>query len=183
MEFKLVFEKLLSEFDRQNVRYALIGGFALGLWGLGRATVDIDFLVMRDDMLKVDAIMTHLGYECRHKSENVSQYISPLKIFGEVDFVHAFRNVSVAMLKRAERKTAFGNTLSIPVLKPEDIIGLKLQAVKNDKSRRSMDLDDVKLLLKEQKGKIDYAVIEEYVKLLGMEEIWSEVLKELNENT
>lgn len=50
MNFKLVLEKLLTAFTEQNVRYALLGGFALGLWGGSRSTVDLDFLVHRDDM-------------------------------------------------------------------------------------------------------------------------------------
>lgn len=56
MDFKLVLEKLLSAFNEQNIRYALMGRFALGAWGVPRGTVDIDFLVHREDMEKVDAI-------------------------------------------------------------------------------------------------------------------------------
>lgn len=41
--------------------------------------------------------MKENGYECKYKTENVSQYISPLKIFGEVDFLHAFREISLKM--------------------------------------------------------------------------------------
>jgi hypothetical protein len=181
MEFRLVLEKLLSDFERQNIGYALIGGFALGLWGYGRATVDVDFLVIRDDMPKVNDLMNHLGYECRYKSDNVSQYISPLKIFGEVDFVHAFRNASIAMLERAENKAIFDGALTIRVLKPEDIIGLKMQAMKNDKSRFNTDLSDIKMLLKIQKNRIDYGLLESYIKLLDMEDIWTDVLKEADE--
>src|SRR3989338_7701214 len=84
MHFKLVLEKLLTDFDRHNIRYALMGGFALGAWGVPRSTVDIDFLVNREDMEKVDAIMRGLGYECRHKTENVSQYLSPLRVLNTV---------------------------------------------------------------------------------------------------
>ena len=57
MDFKLVLEKLLTGFEKQKVRYALMGGFAMGLWGSGRTTVDLDFLVCRDDMEKVDNMM------------------------------------------------------------------------------------------------------------------------------
>ena len=100
MDFKLVLEKLLASFKEQGIRYALIGGFAFGLRGAGRSTVDIDFLVDRSDMDKVDTTMKGLGYECKYRSENVSQYVSPLKVFGEVDFLHAFREASLEMLER-----------------------------------------------------------------------------------
>ena len=77
---------------------------ALGAWGVPRGTVDIDFLVHNDDMKKVDGIMRGLGYECKYRSENVSQYLSPLKVFGEVDFLHAFKTHSLSMLQRTEEK-------------------------------------------------------------------------------
>ena len=116
MDFKLVLEKLFTAFKEHNIRYALMGGFALGVWGVPRGTVDVDFLVHCDDMKKVNRIMGGLGYECRFKSENVSQYISPLKIFGEVDFLHAFRVPSLSMLERAVEKKIFDGTIAVMVL-------------------------------------------------------------------
>jgi hypothetical protein len=126
MDFKLVFENLLTGFDKYNVRYGLIGGFALGLYGVSRSTMDLDFLVHLDDMPKIDNIMQELGYERSFRSENVSQFISPLKVFGEIDFIHAFRETSLKMLQRAEGKRIFNN-LSVKVLKLEDIIGFNVK--------------------------------------------------------
>jgi len=177
MNFKEVLSILIKRFEVQNIRYALIGGFAMGLWGRGRTTVDVDFLVNRDDMKKVDIIMTGLGYECRYRSENVSQYISPLKVFGEVDFLHAFRETSLHMLERAEEKKVFGE-LSINVLKPEDLIGLKLQAIKNDSERRHQEMSDILFLVHTYKDKMDWALIEKYAKILGMQEIYRDIVRE-----
>lgn len=56
MDFKLVMKKLLAAFEREGIRYALMGGFALGFWGVHRATIDIDFLVDRDDLDKISLI-------------------------------------------------------------------------------------------------------------------------------
>jgi hypothetical protein len=57
LDFKLVVEKLITAFKDEGIRYALMGGFALGLWGVPRATVDVDFLVNKDDMGKVNEII------------------------------------------------------------------------------------------------------------------------------
>ncbi len=54
MDFKLVIGKLLSSFKDNNVSYTLIGGFALGVWKVPRATVDVDFLISRQDLEKKD---------------------------------------------------------------------------------------------------------------------------------
>jgi len=178
MDFRLVTEKLLSAFKNAGVRYALMGGYAMGMWGSGRATVDIDFLVNRDDMDKVNGIMNSLGYECKYKSENVSQYISPLNIFGEVDFLHAFRETSIEMINRAEEKEISGGVLKIKVVRPEDLIGLKLQAIRNDSSREQMDIADIESLISLRAENFDWSLVENYFKLFNMEDLYKK-LKEM----
>ncbi|TAN45549.1 MAG: hypothetical protein EPN22_02270 [Nitrospirae bacterium] len=69
MDFKTVLSNLLTAFKEHNIRYALMGGLALSAWGVPRGTVDIDFLVHREDMTKVDVIMRGLGYEIRNSTE------------------------------------------------------------------------------------------------------------------
>lgn len=69
MDFKTVLSQLLTAFKEHNIHYALMGGFAMGLWGGLRSTVDLDFLVSREDVDRIDALMRGLGYECRYKSD------------------------------------------------------------------------------------------------------------------
>ncbi len=175
MDFKIVTEKLLTAFEDAGIRYALMGGFAMGLLGGSRSTVDIDFLVNRDDMDKVDSIMQQLGYECRHRSENVSQYISPLRVMGEVDFLHAFREASYEMLQRVEEREIFSGAMKIKVVRPEDLIGLKVQAIKNDPSRERTDMADIETLLSLHSKNLDWAMIEEYFKIFDMVEDYNKL--------
>jgi len=177
MDFKSVLSMLLKNFEKNNIHYALMGGFAFGLWGVGRATVDIDLLVSREDMEMTDRIMLEAGYDCKYHSENVSQYVSPLTIFGEVDFLHAFRDASLEMLGRAEEKEIFGGLLKIKVLKPEDLIGLKLQAIKNDAERMENDMADIKALVSAHGETLDWSMIERYFQLFDMEEEYVKLLK------
>ncbi|MBI5307126.1 MAG: nucleotidyltransferase family protein [Planctomycetes bacterium] len=171
MDFKHILEKLLTAFKEQDIRYALMGGFAMGLWGGSRSTVDLDFLVHRDDMQKVHIIVTVLGYEIHHKTENVSQYTSPLKVFGGIDFIHAFREASVEMLQRAVEKDIFSGMLNIRTLLPEDIIGLKLQAVYNNPPREKIDMPDIELLISAYNKDLDWELLEKYCKLFDMEDV------------
>lgn len=178
MDFKSVLSILLGKFNEHNIDYALMGGFALGLWGVGRTTVDIDFLVRRDDMKKTDDIMLGAGYECKYRSENVSQYVSPLKVFGEVDFLHAFRETSLEMLERAEKKEIFGGSLKIKVLRPEDLIGLKLQAIKNSPERKQKDMMDIESLLSIHGNELDWPLVKKYFQIFDMEELYKKLTKE-----
>lgn len=175
MDFKIVIESLLSFFQENNVRYALMGGFALGVHGVSRSTVDIDFLVHRDDLRKINDIMHELGYNCAYESENVSQFISPLKIFGEIDYIHAFRDISVKMLERADEKKIFNDTIPIKVLKVEDIIGFKVQAIANDESRKALDLGDIEALMALHGVSMDWDILEGYFSLFEMSELFMEL--------
>jgi hypothetical protein len=177
VDFKLVAEKILTAFINTEVRYALMGGFALGIWGVHRATVDMDFLVHRDDLGKVQDIMAEMDYKCVYHTENVSQYVSSLEILGEVDFLHAFRKVSLGMLERAEEKDIFGGKLKIRVLKPEDLIGLKVQAMANDPSRKPIDLNDIESLMSLHRANLDWNLIDEYFAIFGFVEEAKELRK------
>lgn len=181
MDFRTVLGLLLKSFQEENVRYALMGGFALGALGIPRATVDLDFLVHRDDLNKIERIMKANGYDCVFKSENVSQYISPIKIFGEVDFLHAFREISVKMIDRAIKKDIFEGRLKINVLKPEDIIGLKLQAIANDQTRASREYADIEALMEFYKQNLDWELICEYFELFDQKEKFREFKKKFYE--
>jgi hypothetical protein len=182
MDFKAVLTKLAEDFQRNDIRYALMGAVALGVYGYVRGTVDIDFLVHSHDMDKVDSIMKEMDYECRYRTENVSQYISPLKVFGEVDFLHAFRTHSLSMLERAVEKRLFDEALVVRVLMAEDIIGLKLQAVRNDESRMALDMSDIESLLSAQQGRLDWNLLKEYFEIFEMHDIYEEFRGKFNDD-
>jgi hypothetical protein len=44
MNFLKVMQTVTSQLDIEGVRYAVIGGFAMALRGVQRATVDLDFI-------------------------------------------------------------------------------------------------------------------------------------------
>ncbi len=45
MDFEKSIKKIIEGFEREKIGYALIGGFALGLYGITRTTIDLDFIV------------------------------------------------------------------------------------------------------------------------------------------
>jgi len=175
VDFKTVTTNLLEALLQEHVSYALIGGFAVSLWGYQRATVDMDFLVNRNDMDKVREIVEKLGYRCIHASENVSQFSSEDRRQGKLDFLHAFRPASLAMLERAKHKTIFDGEQTVPVILPEDLIGLKVQAINNDPSRRPLDMTDIEALMKIFGSSLDWDRINNYFELFGMQDTAAEL--------
>lgn len=161
---------LLAEFDRHQIRYAAIGGFALGVLGYPRATMDLDFLVHRDDLDKLHGRLTALGYERLVHTENVSQYRHRDTRWGEVDFVHAFRKSSLAMLARAKSYPVFGKKQKVKAADPEDVIGLKVQAMVNDPDRKLQELADIERLMALFGSKLDWERIQEYYDIFSLGE-------------
>ena len=167
MDFRAVLKLIGEDFRREGIHYALMGGFALGAVGVHRATIDLDFLVLRDDQHKVDAVMKVHGYKRVYKSDDVAQYVSKDKLFGEVDFILAHRNISCKMIERALEKEVF--SLKVRVLRPEDIVGLKIQALTNDQTRAAKEYSDIESLLGFYKNKLDWVVLKDYFSLFGLE--------------
>ena len=165
MNFETVIERVTGALDGAGIRYALIGGFAMALRGLQRATLDLDFILVLEDMEKADALLIGLGYLRVFRSENVSHYESPSWEWGRIDILHAFRAPSLGMIKRASRLPVSGDT-TIPVVQPADLIGLKVQALVNDPKRSARDWADIRLILEtagESGEPVDWQLIEDYL--------------------
>jgi len=172
MNFAHVIATLCRRLDAAQIRYALIGGFAMALRGVQRATMDLDFILMLDDLKIAHSILTELGYRREFHSENVSHYLNPDEAWGRIDILHAFRGPSLGMLRRAERLPVNAD-LTLPVVAIEDIIGLKIQAIANDPPRALADWHDIGLLLvaaREQHISLDWELMEDYLRLFHFEE-------------
>ena len=179
MEFDLVVSTLLKEFEEQNIRYAVIGGFALGLWGISRSTVDLDFLLLMEDLSKAETILANFAYRQVHKSENVAQYSSDLAPYGHIDVLLAFRKISRTMLERRVQKSLPGKN-PIYTLHPEDLIGLKLQAAVNNPSREIQELQDIRSLIgsaRRRREGIDWELLEDYFSLFNKQDLLDELRK------
>ena len=172
MDFRTTLQKLVRAFVDEGIGYALIGGYAVGLWGVARGTVDIDFLVERDELERLDRIMTACGFALLHRSDNVSQYSSP---GGGIDFIHAFRRHAQAMLARAVERTIFAGEVTVRVLRPDDLIGLKVQAIANDPQRTALDRYDIEELLRLHGATCDWQLIEEYFALFDLQALFTEL--------
>lgn len=57
--------RIVACFRRERISYAVIGAWALSVWGTSRATHDVDFLVLVDDeeLSRLSDRMMHAGFE------------------------------------------------------------------------------------------------------------------------
>lgn len=148
-----------------GIAHALIGGFAMAVHGINRATSDIDFLADGNRRSDIERIMSQNGFEVTHSSTEVLQF----KGIGFVDILLANRPLSQRMLKNAK----LVDDLLVQVLGVEDLIGLKIQAYSNDGSRALQDKSDIQLLMRKNPH-LNWVVVKEYADLFSQ---WAEIEK------
>ena len=170
MDFEQVLRTVLAEFERQRIRYAVIGGFAVSTLGVLRATRDVDFLMHRDDLERLHAILTPLGYQRIAQTENVSHYTHPDSVWGSLDFIHAFRVIACQMLEQANAVPIFQGAQTIRVVQPEDLIGLKVQSMANNPRRRAKEEYDIEELAQRYGNQLHWDRVQAYYELFELGE-------------
>jgi hypothetical protein len=143
---------------KEGIAFALIGGFALAAHDVVRATQDIDLLVHGDGRATASRALTEAGFEVVFENKEVSHW----KGVGQLDVLWANREPTREMLTRAQKIRQF----PLPVVAAEDLIGLKIQAYKNDPSREFQDKADIQSLL-ERGSTLDFQLIKRHADLFG----------------
>lgn len=179
MDFINVTSSVIQELRAAKVRLAAIGGFALGFWGVSRTTTDVDFLLHRDDLSNTKMVLERANYQLFHETKELAQFQSQDRNLGNIDFVLAHRSISLEMLRRSVEFDV-GPDAAISVLQPEDIIGLKIQALHNDPKRTYQDVSDIEALLRERKGKLDLELIASYFELFDKLELFEELKRNVD---
>jgi predicted nucleotidyltransferase len=86
------------------------------------------------------------------------------------------------MLTRVQSFTVF-DQYSVKVLSPEDIIGLKVQAIANEPSRHAADFQDMRLLLKYKKmnqQNVDWELLKDYFDLFNKQNLLVQLRNEFS---
>jgi len=125
----------------------LIGAFALKAYGYLRATQDVDFLVRADDQEKIIRYLEALGYETLYRSRGFSNHVHALRALARIDFVYVEGETAETIFSEI-RPLLVLEGLSVPVVKAEHLIALKVFAMKNDPERTFREMADLQQLLR-----------------------------------
>ena len=88
MNLEIELKMLMEKFRAAGIDFVLSGGLALSTMEVSRFTKDIDFIVHEEDKGRVETIMMGFGYERQvFSTDEIVSYWSPLKVFGQVDFL------------------------------------------------------------------------------------------------
>ncbi len=170
MDFRGTLEVLGRRFGERGCTWAVIGGVAMGLYGVVRTTVDVDILLDGAFAPCLDEMLADVGYRLVYRWEESSHFAPTIPERCPLDVLHARRAHTRAMLARARLVALGADGPSVPVVAVEDLIGLKVQAMVNDPERRRGELVDIRALLEAAAASgttLDRRRLEEYFALFG----------------
>ena len=135
---------LVAELDAAGVEYALIGGLAVAVWGVPRATKDIDLLVLPDAVERAKAAAARLGFvlaagPLRFRDGVSIERVSRVRegALLTVDFMLVSDGLGAAWASRTQLQAA---KRSLTVVSRDALIAMKLAAA------RPQDIADVEKL-------------------------------------
>lgn len=155
---------------KKQIDFALIGGFALAAHGVVRATQDIDLLIDGSKKETAKQSLVSVGFKLAFENAEVMHFSGA----GQIDTLLANRTATLEMIKRAKPI----NDFPVPVVSAEDIIGLKIQAYKNDPKREFQDKADIQSLLGTVQN-LDFDLIKKYADLFDEWDFISDLRKKV----
>jgi hypothetical protein len=79
------------------------------------------------------------------------------------------------MLGRAVDRAIFAGEITVRVLRPDDLIGMKIQAIANDPDRAPLDRYDIEELMRLHGATLDWLLVGEYFDLFEMQTLFAEL--------
>jgi hypothetical protein len=174
MEFERALSTWKEFFEREGIRYAVVGGLAVHAWGRSRLTKDVDFVVDFSSRDAVIAFAESLGYETLHASTAFSNHSHTDSALGRVDFMYAAGKTAERIFRAATVKPVVGD-LSVPVASPEHLAMMKGMAMKQFPHRALYEGEDVRVLL--NVPGVDREAVREYYRQHGLLDLFDAIEK------
>jgi hypothetical protein len=174
VKFDEVLRRFSGFFEREGIRYAVAGGLAVHAWGHSRLTHDIDFAIDGAARARVLAFTESIGYRTVHASPGYSNHEHPDEDFGFLDLLYVYDDTADRVFTDASHRLVAGD-LDAPVVKPEHLIAMKVQAIKNAPRRISIDVPDIEFLL--TLPGIDRQAVRDYFERAGLLRIYDVIAK------
>jgi len=158
----------------RGYRVAVIGGLALAAYGSTRMTLDVDLVT---DAAAQDALVTFMtsrGFETLHRSAGHSNHLHLDRRHGRVDVVYVRERTADALFSSLRHLPGpGGRTIAVP--KPEHLIAMKVQAIKDAPERTWQDLADIAHLLRAPG--VDRAEARTHFDRAGLGDKWDELAR------
>lgn len=159
----IIYEEILKEFQKQKVKYVLVGGIAVNLLGSLRSTADLDILVeLSDENLgKVVRILKRKGYRVKQPVDPMgmadrkvregwikTKHMKAFNFYKEGELKEVDIVIDSPVSYEAAQKTAFfikAGAIKLPVISIDNLIKMKKRA---GRSVDKLDIEELKKIKK-----------------------------------
>ncbi|MBN1516676.1 nucleotidyltransferase family protein [Candidatus Sumerlaeota bacterium] len=136
-----IFYALADDFREHQIKTLLIGGHSMQFYNHQRLTADTDWMICDEDLEMVITILNDKGYSCFDSKAGFSRFSHPATNAIDLDIMLVDRKSFEYMWDRGSEY--HDQKISWRVPHPEDMIALKLYAIKNNPKREAKDLADI----------------------------------------
>jgi hypothetical protein len=156
-----------------GLEYLLIGGHALNAYGTPRATLDVDFLVRREDQQRWRELLSREGFQLQHDGGNFLQLSPPYGVEWPLDLMLVAEDSFRKIWTDSRKLSCLGVTTRVPG--PLHFIALKLHALTHGPaSRKAKDFGDILTLSREITSPTESAELREIFLKFSNETIYGE---------
>ena len=155
----IIYEEILREFQKQRIKYVLVGGMALNILGSMRSTADMDILVEMSDqnLKKVIKILIKNGYKVKQPVDLMgmadqvtrrdwiqNKHMKAFNFYKDQELKEVDIIIETPVSYEEARKTALTikcGRLTLPVISIEHLITMKR---KSNRPVDKLDIQDLK---------------------------------------
>jgi hypothetical protein len=169
--FSEVLAEVEAAFAAHGVRWAVVGGVAISLWGIARLTDDLDFVVPGDQEDSAVAALESIGFSVFRRTVGFANFARASDSPGRIDLLFVRGQTAIDLFSRVGQRSA--GTQVLPVVHAEHLVAMKLFAISRNPGRRARDLEDIRGLL--ARGAVDGPTILRYLERYGQRPLAAEL--------
>ena len=174
MKYETAINLIHSEFKRIDLRFMIVGGFALTAYGVTRLTADVDVMIDEGDFEKVRSVLEQFDYHIGSKHQNFARCQSCDDGLMDIDLLFVGTRTLNRMLKEGKHEMIGCRDFIVPSL--NHLIAMKLHAIKyNPKMREFKDLPDVINLIRQNQLDISQEAFRDLCENYGTTELYRRI--------
>jgi hypothetical protein len=147
VDFAAALDKIDAFMAGRSIRYGVAGGVALSAYGLPRLTLDLDIVTEARAQDALVPFMESEGYDTLYRSAGFSNHRHPDPRRGRIDFIYVGGETATRLFAGIRLADGPG-ARRVPVPRPEHLIAMKVQAIRNAPERTWQEMVDIGYLLK-----------------------------------
>jgi len=171
---------LISDIEeKEGLTCILIGGFAVNYYKVSRNTADIDFIVTKEELTRIQHHLKDAGFIAKLSHDNFVRFNNLNLSMMDVDFIFVDKETKNKLLINSQKMKIMKKEFYVPSLL--NLIALKLHSIKqNPKVRRFVDMPDIINLIRINKIDISDAEFVNICQNYGTDEIYNQIKETLN---